>query len=87
MEIYFNWLGEWIKIDEEEDNICGIVPSEFVEKIINPIVYIHKETEDSDAIQQIVQIYHENTTYYVPLAQLVWKITNKISSNIPEERW
>lgn len=27
MEIYFNWLEEWIRIENEEDNICGIEPS------------------------------------------------------------
>lgn len=59
-----------------EDNICGIEPSKFVEKLIDPIVYIHKEIEGADTIQQIVQINHNNNnnTYYIPLSQLVWKI-------------
>lgn len=60
--VYFNWLGNWIKLDDN-DIICGATPSYFVaNKIFNEL----------DHTCNFVIIEHCGTKYCVHISQLVW---------------
>lgn len=76
MEIYFNWLGEWKKIDNDEDIICYLKPKEFID---NLIIYFDKQILNKNNFEhfEFVEIVKkdENTLYKVHISQLMWKIT------------
>lgn len=76
MEIYFNWLGEWKKIDNDEDIICYLKPKEFID---NLIIYFDKQIVNKNNFEhfEFVEIVKkdENTLYKVHISQLMWKIT------------
>lgn len=76
MKIYFNWLGEWKKIDNDEDIICYLKPKEFID---NLIIYFDKQILNKNNFEhfEFVEIVKkdENTLYKVHISQLMWKIT------------
>lgn len=72
MKIYFNWLGEWKKIDNEKDIICCKKPINFVEDLIK---YSNKELLKKDwEYFHFVDILkkEENKLYNVHLSQIMW---------------
>lgn len=72
MNIYFNWLGKWIEIDNENDYIHDMEPNSFISSL-----YQMNNKYD------IVEIKKKDFTYYVPTSQIVWK--EKKSKYINEE--
>ena len=48
MKIYFNWLGEWLEIDDKDDYIEDMRPSDFITG--NIPTYICEESLDHSRI-------------------------------------
>lgn len=73
MKIYFQWLGDWIELDNENDFINGTRAIDFVYKLI-------------DHDNSTIEIKKDDTRYYIPMSLLVYSITN-IGTLVTEERW
>lgn len=81
MNIYFNWLGKWIEL-EENAKIDDMVPIEYVNQLLN-----------SNYMEQslsIVKILNDNNEYYVRANNIIWKKEiirnqNNEQDNIPFE--
>lgn len=60
MKVYANLLGAWTLLDEEEDNICGATPSEF----ISDFFIINEKYKDITT----VCVTHKFTKYVIPIS-------------------
>lgn len=80
MQIYFNWLGEWIELNNDEDLINGIDPISFITASIKL-----NESKDIMLYEEIITITKKDYYYSIPGNLLVWKE----QKNIPniEEKW
>lgn len=80
MNIYFNWLGNWIELDDDNDCISDMRPSDFIKGLYNIV-----DIDTAEPYIAPVRIKKDNNEYYVPTNLIVWKQQLK---NIPtEERW
>lgn len=68
MKIYFNWLGEWIELDEDNDLINDMNPKTFISGI-------SKLNSQKDIIlyEKTLIICKNNHKYHIPANMLVWK--------------
>jgi len=63
MKIYFNFLGNFILLDNHLDNINGDVPEHFVEFI---------DKFDTSLNNGFIKIRHNENDYFVHLSYLQW---------------
>ena len=75
MKIYFNWLGEWTELDNDNDFINGMSPSSFVDSLQN----ITSDIEMMSYVETI-KITKQDINYYVPANLLVWRENKKEDS-------
>lgn len=68
MKIYFNWLGEWIELDNDEDLINDMNPKTF----INGISKLNSQ-DDIILYAKTLNIRKSNHIYYIPANLLVWE--------------
>lgn len=63
MKIYFKFLNDYFKLDNDLDNICGDSPEHFV----NYIDEYYTKFENS-----FIKIRHNNQDYYIHISNLQW---------------
>lgn len=73
MKIYFQWLGDWIELDNEKDIINGTRAIDFVYKL-------------TDHDNSTIEIKKDATRYYIPMSLLVYSITDT-GTFVTEEKW
>lgn len=84
MHMYFNWLGEWKTISDDNDYIEDMKPSDFILNNLMPCTT--KDILDNEmVIPVIVKISKGKHNYYIPISQLVWN--ERISDFSTEENW
>lgn len=69
MKIYFNWLGEWKELDDENDYIEDMSPSEFIAMRIRTYEPLHSL---DNIAPKYIKIKKEDNYYFVQISQLVW---------------
>lgn len=86
MKLYFNWLGEWIEINNNDDYIMDMNPIDFINYNI-PKDFSKEDFNDGSTVifPQFITIRKENSQYNVHISQIVWKEDIKIFPN--EEKW
>lgn len=79
MNIYFNWLGKGIELNNENDTIHKMKPSVFVDNMLNG------KYEEHIKNNEYIDIQKDNYTYHVPITSIVQ--CSKNSSFTNKERW
>ena len=65
MKVYFNWLGEWIELNNS-DTICGCPAVKFVTDKAHDIEF------DSKLLSNRVEIHHKSDSYFVDFSLIAW---------------
>lgn len=83
MKVYFNWLGSWVELTDD-DSIMDMNPSDFVYSNI-PKNFYKDDLDEGCIIPQFVTIRKNNTEYHIHISQIVWK--DNIEPYYNEEKW
>ena len=79
MKIYFNWLNDWIELNDE-DLINDMSPTSYIKAIT-----MINEGKDILLYEKTIIIRKGKYIYHIPANLLVWK--EEISNLVNEERW